>query len=92
VSTANSSDSTTAESSPSQEPRVTDYSSNLSEKLSTLSVSISSKEQQILSSEDGGPSTVELEKRIRALKKKVILFIDYQSHWLFLQSLDCFGI
>lgn len=73
VSTANSSDLTTVASSPSQESRATDDSTNLSEKLSTLSVSTSSKEQQIPSSEDGGPSTVELEKRIRALKKKIRL-------------------
>ena len=71
-----------AESLPAQESRASDGATNLSEKLSTLSVSTSAKEEQIPSSQDAGPTAVELEKRIRALKKKVNLFLDHQLHWL----------
>lgn len=74
----NSSDSTTAESLhalSSQESPANDRASNLSEKLSTLKVSASSEGQLNPSSEEGATAKMELEKRIRALKKKVDLFV-----------------
>ena len=71
----NSSDPITAESlraSPSQDYPTRDRASNLSEKLSTLKVSTSSEGQLNLSPEEGGLANVDLEKRIRALRKKVV--------------------